>query len=71
LLVLHGLHPLDLASPPGNRNGACEILGLDLLYVVNEEKSLIVANKDVDPALAALRSQPLSKNAAVHRRSGG
>jgi hypothetical protein len=38
----------------------------DPLYVANEGKLLaIVANKDVDPALSALRLHPLGKNAAV------
>ena len=46
--------------------GACEILGLDPLYVANEGKLLaIVANEDVDAALSALRSMSLGENAAV------
>ena len=46
--------------------GACEILGLDPLYVANEGKLLaIVANKDVDIALSALRSLSLGEKAAV------
>jgi hydrogenase expression/formation protein HypE len=44
--------------------GACEILGLDPLYVANEGKLLaIVASEDVDVALKALRSHPLGKGA--------
>jgi hydrogenase expression/formation protein HypE len=44
--------------------GACEILGLDPLYVANEGKLLaIVAGEDVDVALKALRSHPLGKGA--------
>ena len=45
--------------------GACEILGLDPLYVANEGKCLvIVAPEMADAALAALRSHPLGKDAA-------
>ena len=45
--------------------GACEILGLDPLYVANEGKCLvIVAPEGADAALAALRSHPLGKDAA-------
>ena len=46
--------------------GACEILGLDPLYVANEGKLLaIVANEDVGAALSALRSLSLGEKAAV------
>jgi hydrogenase maturation factor len=46
--------------------GACEILGLDPLYVANEGKLLaIVANEDVDATLSALRSLSLGENAAI------
>jgi hydrogenase expression/formation protein HypE len=46
--------------------GACEILGLDPLYVANEGKLLaVVAAGDVDRALEALRSNALGKEAAV------
>ena len=45
--------------------GACEILGLDPLYVANEGKCLvIVAPEAADAALAALRSHPLGAKAA-------
>jgi hydrogenase expression/formation protein HypE len=45
--------------------GACEILGLDPLYVANEGKLLaIVAPEAADRALAALRSHPLGAKAA-------
>ncbi len=45
--------------------GACEILGLDPLYVANEGKCLvIVAPEAADAALAALRRHPLGKHAA-------
>jgi hydrogenase expression/formation protein HypE len=46
--------------------GACEILGLDPLYVANEGKLLaIVANEDADRVLHVLRSHPLGSEAAV------
>ena len=46
--------------------GACEILGLDPLYVANEGKLLaIVANEDADLTLATLKSHPLGRDAAV------
>ncbi|MDP9291131.1 MAG: hydrogenase expression/formation protein HypE [Verrucomicrobiota bacterium] len=46
--------------------GACEILGLDPLYVANEGKLLaIVASADGDRILAAMRAHPLGKDAAI------
>lgn len=46
--------------------GACEILGLDPLYVANEGKFLaIVAREAADSALAALQSHPLGRSAAI------
>jgi hydrogenase expression/formation protein HypE len=46
--------------------GACEILGLDPLYVANEGKLLaIIAAQDVDLVLSAMKSHPLGKQAAV------
>ncbi|MBM4464744.1 MAG: hydrogenase expression/formation protein HypE [Chloroflexi bacterium] len=46
--------------------GACEILGLDPLYVANEGKCLaIVAPQAAEAALEALRSHPLGREAAV------
>jgi hydrogenase expression/formation protein HypE len=59
---------LDEASIPISEEvkGACEILGLDPLYVANEGKLLaIVANEDVSLAVSALRSQSLGEQAAV------
>ena len=59
---------LDEASIPIDEEvkGACEILGLDPLYVANEGKLLaIVAQEDVDSALKALRAHPLGKDATV------
>ena len=46
--------------------GACEILGIDPLYVANEGKLLaIVAPEFEAAALAALRAHPLGTAAAV------
>ena len=46
--------------------GACEILGLDPLYVANEGKLLaFVAARDVDPVLSAMKSHVLGQQAAV------
>ncbi len=46
--------------------GACEMLGLDPLYVANEGKLLaIVAPEDADALLATMRSHPLGTNAAI------
>jgi len=45
--------------------GACELLGIDPLYVANEGKLLAVsAPCDADRALAALRAHPLGREAA-------
>lgn len=46
--------------------GACEILGLDPLYVANEGKLVaIVAPEEAGGALAALRASPLGHGAAI------
>jgi len=46
--------------------GACDLLGIDPLYVANEGKVLaIVAPEQADGALAALRSHPLGADAAI------
>jgi hydrogenase expression/formation protein HypE len=46
--------------------GACEILGLDPLYVANEGKCLaIVAAEAAEAVLAAMRADPLGKEAAI------
>jgi hydrogenase expression/formation protein HypE len=47
-------------------NGACEILGIDPLYVANEGKLVaVVAPEAAERSLAALRSHPLGEEAAV------
>ncbi len=59
---------LDEASLPLRAEviGACEILGLDPLYVANEGKLVaVVAPEVTDATLAALRSHPLGADAAV------
>jgi hydrogenase expression/formation protein HypE len=59
---------LDEASIPISEEvkGACEILGLDPLYVANEGKLLaFVAPDDSARVLAAMRRHPLGKDAAV------
>jgi hydrogenase expression/formation protein HypE len=46
--------------------GACEILGIDPLYVANEGKLVaVIAPEHANAALAALRSHPLGREAAV------
>ena len=59
---------LDEASIPVQEQvrGACEMLGLDPLYVANEGKlAAIVAPEVAEKALRALRSHPLGKNARI------
>jgi len=59
---------LDQHSLPISQEvqGACEILGLDPLYVANEGKLLaIVAKDDADNILSAMRQHPLGKKAAI------
>ncbi len=46
--------------------GACDLLGIDPLYVANEGKVVvIVPPSETDAALAALRSHPLGRDAAL------
>jgi hydrogenase expression/formation protein HypE len=46
--------------------GACEILGIDPLYVANEGKLLVVvAPEDAERALMRMRQHPLSAGAAI------
>jgi hydrogenase expression/formation protein HypE len=47
-------------------NGACEMLGIDPLYVANEGKFLaVVAPDEADAALAVLRAHPLGADAVA------
>ncbi|MDB6017388.1 MAG: hydrogenase expression/formation protein HypE [Pedosphaera sp.] len=62
-----GIH-LDEASIPISEpvKGACEILGLDPLYVANEGKLLAFVQPDQAQAvLAAMRDHPLGREAAM------
>jgi len=46
--------------------GACELLGIDPLYVANEGKVVaVVAAEEADAALAALRADPLGAEASI------
>jgi hydrogenase expression/formation protein HypE len=46
--------------------GACEILGLDPLYVANEGKCLVIVDREAaDNVLAAMRGHPLGQEAAI------
>ncbi len=46
--------------------GACEMLGLDPLYVANEGKLIaIVAPQDADAVLAVMRADPLGRKAQI------
>ena len=59
---------LNESSIPINEEvkGACEILGLDPLYVANEGKLIaIVAPGEADTALTTIRRHPLGKGAAI------
>lgn len=59
---------LDEAQIPLNpqTEAACELLGLDPLYIANEGKLIaVVAPEYTDAALTALRAQPLGENAAA------
>jgi hydrogenase expression/formation protein HypE len=59
---------LDEAALPlrAEVRGACEMLGLDPLYVANEGKLIAVAPaEDAERLLAAMRRHPLGKNAAI------
>jgi hydrogenase expression/formation protein HypE len=62
-----GIRLDEAAIPVGEAvRGACEVLGLDPLYVANEGKALaIVAPAAAERALAVLRAHPLGRDAAV------
>jgi hydrogenase expression/formation protein HypE len=51
---------------PDNVHGACEILGLDPLYVANEGKLIVfVAREDADRVLDVMRADVLGQEAAI------
>lgn len=59
---------LDEAQLPISEEvrGACEILGLDPLYVANEGKCLLIVERaQAEAVLAALRAHPLGRTAAI------
>ena len=59
------LHEARIPVPDAVR-GACEILGLDPLYVANEGKCLaIVAPEAAEAVLAAMQADPLGREAVV------
>jgi hydrogenase expression/formation protein HypE len=62
-----GIRLLDSDIPiRGEVRAACEMLGLDPLYVANEGKVVaIVAPESADRALAAVRALPLGREAAI------
>ena len=57
----------EAAVPVRNEvRGACEMLGLDPLYVANEGKLLaVVSANDADLLLEVMRSHPLGRDAAI------
>ena len=59
---------IEEASVPVHEavRAASELLGLDPLYVANEGKLIaIVAERDAEPILAAMRAHPYSREAAI------
>lgn len=62
-----GIHLDEAAIPIWDEvRGACEILGLDPLYVANEGKALfIVAREAAGQVLAAMQEHPLGREAAI------
>jgi hydrogenase expression/formation protein HypE len=61
-----GIHIREDRIPIADEvRGACELLGLDPLYVANEGKLLaIVPSAEADQVLAVMRTHPLGKQAA-------
>lgn len=61
MVLQEGLIPVS----PGVR-GACEVLGLDPLYIANEGKLLVILpEKEVDAVLEKMKQHPLGANSAV------
>ena len=60
--------PARRGGDPGPRRGpgACEMLGLDPLYVANEGKLIaVVPAEDADRLVEAMRAHPLGRDAAI------
>ncbi|MGI8495937.1 MAG: HypE family hydrogenase expression/formation protein, partial [Pyrinomonadaceae bacterium] len=56
----------DLVPAREEVKGACEILGLDPLYVANEGKLIAIVSADIaDQILMRMRNNPLGKGACV------
>lgn len=54
---------------PESVRGACEILGLDPLYIANEGKVIaVIPEKDAPALLEAMRAHPLGRESAVFGR---
>jgi hydrogenase expression/formation protein HypE len=62
-----GIHIRESAIPVSEAvRGACEILGLDPLYVANEGKLLgFVTAREADRVLTRMRSHPLGRESAI------
>ena len=62
-----GIHLNEAAVPISEEvKGACEILGLDPLYVANEGKLIaVVPAEEAESVLAAMRAHSLGKDAAI------
>jgi hydrogenase expression/formation protein HypE len=59
------LHEVRLPTRPGV-SAACELLGLDPLYVANEGKLLaLVAPEEAELVLAAMRQHPLGRESCI------
>jgi hydrogenase expression/formation protein HypE len=56
----------DLIPVKNDVSGACEILGLDPLYVANEGKMIVcVARKSAEKVLKAMQKHPLGKQSVI------
>ncbi len=62
-----GIRLQETCIPLGDAvRGACEILGLDPLYVANEGKAIVIVGRPAaESVLAAMRTHPLGRDAVV------
>jgi hydrogenase expression/formation protein HypE len=62
-----GMHLTESAIPVRESvKGACEVLGLDPLYVANEGKLIAIVRSDMaQPILAQMRAHPLGRDAVI------